>query len=370
MRLHLSPVNVVEIYSHSARAGNAAPFMRLTLEAYRNIVKNVGSRADIATLCRVSKGFRHVAERALYNTLFLRNDEMSTALVHTLANSSSLAAYVDALTIFLSEDVDDSDSEDEEQELTERDTGDVSYTYWLSVRGALDQTIALRYLNIHIGNGFSTSVAWILRDCRFQLRRFHCDVDWDSDLITFLISQKLLEDLYILDYRDDSNLLISTTQPNTEASTPSLMPPSTSLPSLPCLTTLECTFSEAAIALVPERPITHLKTCFSRNELDSKRDEMYDLLAKLELSTCPLQSIDLADSNYTERFSSELLVAIVNTRRLMSDLRYLGTLVLPVHGGEVCGFFAFLSRSDLLCFLAPRVLWSTKALSQNSMHRI
>lgn len=105
--------------------------------------------------------------------------------------------------------------------------------------------------------------------------------------------------------------------------------------SLPNLSTLECTFTEAAGGLVPGRPVTHLKNCFSRSQLAEKREELSFLFSKLKQSTRPLRSLDIADSSYNESFSMELLAIIVATPQTSSDLRYLGTLVLPIGGREV-----------------------------------
>ncbi|KAF8959172.1 hypothetical protein BDZ97DRAFT_1906272 [Flammula alnicola] len=309
--------------------------MDLTLEAYRNIVKNVGSRADIATLCGVSKGFRHVAERALYNTLFMRNDEETTILCNTLANSPRLSAHVDALTIFLSEDDNTSDSEDEED--GDDEPPKPPDMDWLPVARALGETTRLRYLNVHINNGSTTTVAWVLDKSTFQLRKFHCDFDWDHHLAAFLDRQTEVEDLYILDYRDHEDA-------DTPAVEPLPRPLRLGSQSIPKLSTLECTFSEAAMAIVPGRPVTHLKTCFSRTDMSAKREEMYDLLSKLRLSTRPLRSLDLADSSYTDTFSTKLLAAIANTRSLMTELRHLGTLVLPIDGRERLQFYGLLMR--------------------------
>lgn len=307
--------------------------MELTLEAYRNIVKNVGSRADIATLCGVSRGFRQVAERALYNTLFLHNDEEMGTLCRTLRDSPRLAAHVDALTILLSEDDDDSDNDDDDDDEFEDERSEQADMDWVAVAHALERTINLRYLNVHINDGSRTAVSWILNKCSFQLQRFHCDFDWDHNLVHFLDSQSKLEDLYIQDFKEneDPNPIL-----DSKGTTPSPTPRSLILgdQSIPKLSTLECTFSEAAVALVPGRPITHLKTCFSRTEIKAKRNEMQNLLSKVGLSTRPLKSLDIADSLYAEKFSMELLAAIVRTKSLVSELRHLGAFVLPVDGRE------------------------------------
>ncbi|TFK38937.1 hypothetical protein BDQ12DRAFT_722792 [Crucibulum laeve] len=301
----------------------ASLYMDLSLEAYRTIVKSVGNRADIATLCRVSRSFRYVAERALYNTLYMRNVYETISLCDTLAKQPRLATLVDALTIFLSDAEPSSDSEEEEEEPERVDPPD---SYWSSIAQALEQTSNLRYLNIHVNNGSNTSSAWIL------------DSYWDHHLVTFLNKQEDLNDLYIIDYNDFAN-------PDTPtADIP--IPPSSSLDtrSLPNLSTLECTFSEAATAIVPRRPITRLKTCFSRTEIVEKRLEMSNLFSKVKQSTRALLSLDIADSSYTEAFSMELLSSIVNTKATSSDLRYLGTLVLPIAGRERLQFYGLLMR--------------------------
>ena len=293
--------------------------MELTLEAYYNIVNNVGSRAEIAALCRVSKGFRFAAEYALYNALDMRNTQATISLCDTLSSQPRLAALVDSLTISGSEEADEDEDEDGSPVSAEE--------YWSSVSRALQSTKRLRHLMISVIDISDTSTPWILHGCTFRLRSFHCDLEWDHNLISFLNSQVDLNDLYIIDYNDF----------NTD--TPTNVSPSTSacldIHSLPNLSTLECTFAEAAIALVPSRPVTHLKTCFSRSEISEKRTEMSLLFSKIRLSTHPLRSLDVADSSYTEAFCMEFLESVVKTSATTSDLRYLGTLVLPMGGREV-----------------------------------
>jgi len=302
--------------------------MELTLETYRNIVKNV-SRADIAALCGVSRGFRHVAERALYNTLFMQNDEETGILCRTLENSPRLAAHVDALTIYLSERNNEPDSEDEYDDESGAEPTSPREMDWPAVARALKQTKYLRYLNVHINDGSSASMSWILSETTFHLRRFHCDFDWDSNLVNFLNRQSALEDLYLNDYKDNED-----PGPSATSDTPSLAL-QLEKGSVNKLSTLECTFSEAAMAIVPGRPVTHLKTCFSHTEVNAKRNEMNSLLSKTAMSTQALRSLDIADSSYNSRFSTELLLALVNTRPLHAELRHLGIFVLPVDGREV-----------------------------------
>jgi hypothetical protein len=109
--------------------------------------------------------------------------------------------------------------------------------------------------------------------------------------------------------------------------------------------------------LVPHRPITRVKTCFATSEIEKKRRELTTLFVNLRLSTRPLLSLDLGDSSYNADCSLNFLRHCVSTNRTMDNVRYLGTLALPVDGREVgilriiCCFLR-LSR----CVLAPEIL--------------
>lgn len=331
--------------------------MELSLEAYRIILKNVGSRADIATLCRVSRGFRQASELALYNTIFMQNDDETILLCNTLASSPRLASLVDALTILLlgCEEDDDDESAGNDSAIgdgsdyydnattTKVAAADLPDGYWSFVAKAMEKLVHLRFLNVHINDGSPTSNAWTLDSCSFNLQSFDCDFDWDEHLVSFLDRQTNLNDLCLLDYKNMVESTTITPPPRVDDEEDEL--PTTTRPTtittalsdncIPKLSILECNFSEAAIAIVPNRPITHLKTCFSRFHMADKRKEMKQLLTKARLSTQPLISLDIADSCYTEDFSREFLLDIGSARSTLSELRYLGTLVLPVDGRKV-----------------------------------
>lgn len=266
----------------------------------------------------------------------MRDAEDTISLCTTLAGQPRLSILVDALTIYLSDDDNDSDDDSDNESRNDAEPLPLPDAYWPSVSGALQRTTRLRYLNIHINNNADKATAWIFNKCIFRLRRFHCDLDWDHHLVAFLNTQVDLDDLYIIDYNESSS-----TTPTNIVPSPSL---SLDTHSLPNLSTLECTFSEAAMAIVPGRPITHLKTCFSRSEISEKRAEMALLFSKLKLSTRPLRSLDIADSTYSETFSMELLSCIVRTSATTSELRYVGTLVLPIMGQERLQFYGLLMR--------------------------
>ncbi|EEB91731.1 hypothetical protein MPER_09863 [Moniliophthora perniciosa FA553] len=115
--------------------------MELSLEAYRNIVKNVRSRADIATLCRVSKGFQYVAERALYNTLYMHDIGTTMALCNTLAQQPRVSSLVEALTISLSASSSDGEESEEEQEHEEDEEEEEGEELALALAMSLGSTL-------------------------------------------------------------------------------------------------------------------------------------------------------------------------------------------------------------------------------------
>lgn len=154
---------------------------------------------------------------------------------------------------------------------------------------------------------------------------------WDLDLSSFLNTQDHLRDLYLADYvapapdnpaLDESgsgSLLLSSNNARIRPG------------SLPMLSTLECSFIDAIQTLVPGRPVVRIKTCFSRDDVRGKTEELRRLSATLRRASARVRSLDLGDASYTEEFSLTVLGALV---RYLPDLRYFGTLVLPV-GVEV-----------------------------------
>ncbi|KAL0568928.1 hypothetical protein V5O48_013048 [Marasmius crinis-equi] len=370
--------------------------MELSLEVYRTILKNVRSRADIAALCRVSKGFQYVAERALYNTVFMHDVETTMALCRTLARQPRVSLLVEALTISLSgfpteeerngsDDSDEEEKDSEERNDSERGeseelalalamslagdfegpekvvaptstdvtqdpvskAGNLPDEYWASISNALRKTNALRHLNIHINGPVETSNTWIFKGCTFRLQSFHCDLDWNPRLISFLRAQLNLHDLYIIDFNEDHFVTAPPktqipTTPDTTTRTDTTH--SAAIPFLPHLSKLECTFSEAALALIPGRPVTHLKTCFSKTHPAEKAAELYQLFSKIRRSTRRIRALDIADSDYTEEFSMEMLRTVVATSSTSTELRYLGTVVLPIGGRERLMFYGLLMR--------------------------
>lgn len=290
--------------------------MELSLEAYRLIINGITDRIDICALSRTSKGFQYAAERALYNTIYISNTSSALRLWESLSDQPRVSTLVEALTLSVPED------ENGEVESLPTD-------YWNLLSRALARTTRLRHLNLHFNGIEDPPRAAILSHAAFRLRSFHCDFEWDHDLVKFLDAQVDLRDLYIADFKSLHTLDLSDT-PGTSSTA---IPPS-DVPALPNLAILECTFTEAAVALVPGRPITHVKTCFSRTDMDEKRAEMSSLFSKIRLSSRNVHSIDIADSSYTESFSMEIISSVANMHPL-AELRYIGTLVLPIDGQEV-----------------------------------
>jgi hypothetical protein len=284
--------------------------MNFSLEIYRLVISYLNNRADIAALCRVSRSFRYVAERALYNTLYMSaNSPMTIPLCETLSTQVRVAGLVEAITIFVDEGEEDKMDDD----------------YWSGVAGALRSTTQLRFLNVLItGNGF-VSLSWILADCTFHLRSFHSVLEWDQGLIAFLSKQDLLRDLFLAHYSSNHS-----------------SPLRAGL--LPSLSTLESEQLQAAASLVPHRPVTHVKTHFSRVQPHQKLIEFDRLCCSLQKSAQPILSLEISDDMPTVEFSQDLLSYIVNSFDKVVGLRYLGTLMLPVHGHEV-GFSLALTVS-------------------------
>ncbi|KAJ3894818.1 hypothetical protein GG344DRAFT_40077 [Lentinula edodes] len=357
--------------------------MELSLEAYRIIVNNVRSRVDLATLCLVSKGFRRVAERALYNTLFMHETERTERMCKTLVSQPRVAELVEALTIAIEEaeerrgegeapaeeDEEEGGGGDDEATDTEENEAQsgTEENLWPAISDALKKMSRLRHLSIVIDGSFSSPysgrLAWILIDCPFRLKSFHSDMRWDENLVRFLNVQDEIEDLYIGDYDEgeepgeveESTGLDEKTPVTTRSSGPvgpraSHNSLTLSPTALPHLFTLECTFSEAAIAIVPGRPVSRLKTCFSRTDPEGKRAEMKVLFEGLGKAG-GWYALDIADAEYEENFAMDLLRAVVNLTlvSLKGTLRYLGTLVLPVGGRERLLFYGLLMQLRYLC---------------------
>src|SRR5262249_19138436 len=134
--------------------------------------------------------------------LYMRDIQGTLRLCESLVNNPRIALLVDALTVYAAvteEEAADEGSDSEEEEESSHELPD---GYWSSIAGALTQTTNLRYLNLHITNTASANVAWTLDNCTFQLQSFHCDLDWDNRLVSFLNRQRKLSDLYLLDYSD------------------------------------------------------------------------------------------------------------------------------------------------------------------------
>ncbi|GJE92513.1 hypothetical protein PsYK624_086670 [Phanerochaete sordida] len=304
--------------------------MELSREVYSLIVRHVASRADLLSLCLVSKRYRQEAQRALFNTLHLRGYPRILDVCRLLSATPRLSRLVDALSLFLADErpcSSDSGSDDESESDSEDGCTPAGppHGFWPAVAAALRGLDKLRFLSVYFEQAAGSAQAWVLAGSRFRLRTFHCEFDWDAHLVAFLRTQPDLVDLYLADYRKHIALDV----PRARADVP---PPPRALPQL---AVLECTFGEAAAALVPGRPLARVKTCFSRSGADAKRGELRELLARLRASRRALCALDLADEAYTEDFSLELLAAMGSAVARFAELRYLGTLVLPVDGRKV-----------------------------------
>ncbi|EIW52328.1 uncharacterized protein TRAVEDRAFT_67418 [Trametes versicolor FP-101664 SS1] len=326
--VYVARAPLVRSVKGSRSRGKPPRFMALPPDACSLIVKYVAdSRPTLVSLCTVSKQFQVAAERALYNTLHLTTYDLTISVCRLLACTPRVAGLVVALSVFNQgeESGDESGSEDDDAQLPDADAD--TDAYWSGLAGALRNTSRLRFLSFYFSDGGQTEKAWILDGCTFQLRTFHCDLAWDTHLQNFLATQIRLSDLYLADFQ---SLAIA--------------PPISTSSFLPKLTVLECTFSEAAAALVPDRPVCRVKTCFTHSRLEEKRTELQIIAASLRQSKKRLRALDIADSSYTPEFSLELLSHITHEPALCAELRYIGTLVLPVGGQQRLEFYGFLMR--------------------------
>jgi hypothetical protein len=267
------------------------------------------------------------------------------SVCNLLANQPRVAAYVETLTIVVRDD----ETASEEEVLSY-----LPEEYWRSIAAALRSTHRLSHLTIQVDFIGHSRHAWILDGCQFKLRLFHCDLAWDDHLVGFLNDQDILEDLYILDFPypvdPDQDAPAEPQRPLSPPPPPvrRVVSPVPRAGSLPRLSILECPTTDAVSALVPGRPITRVKTCFATSDLEKKRRELTTLFVNLRLSARPLLSLDLGDSSYNTDCSLNFLRHCVSADRTMDNVRYLGTLALPVDGREVwiasviSPFFAYL----------------------------
>lgn len=298
--------------------------MTLPPEVYLNIAQHVERRADLCVLCRVSQTFRTAAERVLYRKLDMNEPSNTIMLCRVLAEQPRLSRLVTALAIYLNEGQLEGDNRSNLNAQERISSSSPSHYYWTTISSALRNTASLRSLSVHLDGGVPINNAWILDGCGFQLHTFHCDLAWDVHLISFLTTQRELLDLHISDFDGD-------VPENVSISTHSLRQAHT----LPRLSILDCTFTEAVGVLVPGRPVTHVKTCFSSSNRETRRVELALLLTDLRLSTQPIYSLTVADESYTSTFSLELLSSLVRAFGPTPQVRYLGPLALPVNGDEV-----------------------------------
>ncbi|KAF7296708.1 hypothetical protein HMN09_01079900 [Mycena chlorophos] len=352
----------------------------LSPEIYRSIARLL-PQADLATLCRVSPAFLRAARPVLYEAVFAHegNSVNDTNVCRILAVRSELAWLVRSMTVIGLRDtgkarVAESDDDDEEDEKSdsipqgeetsepEAEESPLPSPFWTILSQALANTIRLRNLTIDIPSPTSPAVGygWILgaTDCSFRLHTFRCDFDWDASLVAFLETQSDLHDLYIRDYRDLALLPVAPS-PSATKSTRLL---------LPSLATLECTFSEAAVLLAPHRSLRRLKTAFSTPpHLSNRGPELRSLVAALRASAGPLVALDVGDASEpetaqeAEEASMQLLSRVAHARAgtMAKELRYLGTLILPVAGKKRLQFYGILRRLPaLICVELDVTAWT------------
>ncbi|KAJ7059669.1 hypothetical protein C8F01DRAFT_217628 [Mycena amicta] len=372
--------------SVSSPAAPLPPAPALSPESYRAIARLAPRRRDLATLCLVSRAFSRAALPIMYNTLSVNDAEGGARVCETLVASKDVARLVRAITVQVwprpspgkaraVEEIDESDSEAEEEDDEAshyRNDPDTDAEFWTLIAHSLVNTTRLRHLVIDIPSPNSDGVecAWALggTQCAFRLHTFHCDFDWDANLVAFLDTQDELYDLYVRDFRDLTLLALSPASA------------STSPPLLPALTTLECTFSEAAVLLAPGRPLSRLKTAFSTPpHLANREPELRLLVSALRRCSAPLHALDVGDAPVpgataeAEAASMQLLQRVAHARAMTMahELRYFGTLILPVGGRKRLQFYGILMRlPSLRCVELDVTAWTPAPSSSPALRAL
>lgn len=341
--------------------------MVLSMEARQLIVQYARSRGDICALARVCKNFQVVAERSLYNILYLSGTDTTMSVCDVLASQPRVASFVEILTIVV---------RDDETVSEEEAPSHLSEEYWRSLGAGLRSVQRLSRLTIQVDFVGHSHHARILDGCQFKLRSFHCDLVWDDHLVGFLNDQDELEDLYILDFPYPAGAEQPTpAEPQRPLSPPPppvrrVVSPVPRPGSLPKLSILECPTTDAVSVLVPGRPVTRVKTCFATSDIEKKRRELTTLFVNLRLSARPLLSLDLGDSSYNADCSLNFLRHCVSADRTMDNVRYLGTLALPIDGREVWIISVICSSVCLSHYVpAPEILWFTKEATTHRVRR-
>lgn len=327
----------------------------MTPEACQLVVRYASSRADLCSLCAVSKTFRTAAERALYNTLFLVGSNSTTqSLCHTLITQLRLAHLVGAITIHIPPTGGSTDSTDELPATT------VTNDFWANVSRALHNATFLRHLNIHINDDSDTAMAWIFQRCTFKLFTFHCDLQWDAHLISFLNRQDTITDLYILNYTANPSDSSSSADHAETSLVPSAIAEATQVQKgvMPCLALLECTSIEAAAFMIPGRAITRLKTSISQPNLTGKLAEISTLFENVPLAKRRLRSLYVADDFHSWTSSQAILTHAMSALPVLHRLRYIGVLVLPIGGQERLMLYGVLRKlPKLQCLELDITAW-------------
>lgn len=145
---------------------------RIPADLYQVITEHISRRRDLATLCRVSRVFRHEAERALYRKVVVREETVMFFCHGGVLTNRRLASMVRSLSLTLSSS---------------------TFPFYQSAAMLSDALRGLSNLrNLELWGSAMPHLIhsqFIFRGCKLNLQRFGSSVPLDTQLIQFLATQ-------------------------------------------------------------------------------------------------------------------------------------------------------------------------------------
>jgi hypothetical protein len=157
------------------------PVPALPMELYRPIFQEIDSKGELCSLSRVSRSMQAEAERLLYHKLELMGNRDIIMICERIRSTPRIRPYVR-----------------ECQLKAHWDRSPCLRSFYTLVAFALSKLTNLRRLAILDAFGFLITFTWILKNCRFKLRKFQSHLKFDRNLLSFLESQVELKDLGVL----------------------------------------------------------------------------------------------------------------------------------------------------------------------------
>ncbi|KAF8580636.1 hypothetical protein K439DRAFT_1636876 [Ramaria rubella] len=282
----------------------------LPLEICRHIVDHLHPMYDnptLAILARTSRSLHPIAERQLYNSLYLLGARLLYAVLQSFTSRPILASYPRQIYVRPSE-----------RERTPQN-------YWSQLSELLKVGGASLELLCIIGNDHDASYSWVLRsmrDAHGNLAVLRCPFWWDTEIATFLESDGA-RGLTRLETGDIPGGAEGTQQ----------VPSAITLhrDAAANLTIIEAPPS-ALMLLVPGRPITHVRLRLGPATTLHTLPPVDHLLADcLARSTAPkgVIAVDVGDLTHAHRMETYSLELMELVPRFLPNLRFIGTVNYP-----------------------------------------